>query len=69
LSIPAGKHMITFKFTPYSYVIGNQVMLVFNMVLLILVIIAGGYKILELFRNHRLEFSKFVSTYVSGLQP
>eukprot|EP01132_Coremiostelium_polycephalum_P003040 gene3040-3801_t len=44
LSVPAGKHTLTFQFTPVAYRIGNQVTLGCNMLLGCLIAIAIGGK-------------------------
>ena len=53
LPIPAGKHIVTFQFKPYSYIVGNRFMLIFNIILLALLILIGGCKILQFSKSKR----------------
>jgi hypothetical protein len=43
--IPEGKHQVTFKFEPESYIIGNKVSLAGSFILILLIILAGYYEI------------------------
>jgi hypothetical protein len=45
LSIPAGKHVISFVFAPYSYKLGNQIMLISSLLLSLLLIMGIGYSL------------------------
>lgn len=43
LAVPAGKHIIRWQFSPDSYNLGNQVMLVSSCILGVLVMLSVGY--------------------------
>jgi hypothetical protein len=45
LCIPAGIHVISFVFAPYSYKIGNQIMLISSLLLGVLIILGMGYSL------------------------
>jgi hypothetical protein len=45
LMIPAGKHVIEFKFEPKPYVIGNKVTMAFNWVMLVVVLGSFGWSL------------------------